>query len=100
VAFHVDQDVGGHGVQKRKPYTILITEAGVATATCWWDQLTVSKSSVVLTAGPEVGLPVVLTVASAPSKKKAQHLFRAIRLAVDYSARCVDARELVDGAMG
>jgi len=81
-------------VQKRKPYTILITESGIATATCWWDQLTVSKSSVALTAVPEAAPPLVLTVAIAPSKKKAQRVFRAIRMAVYYSARRVDVRKL------
>lgn len=84
-------------MQKRKPGTILITDAGIVTATCWWDQLTVSESSVVLTAVPGVAPPVVLAVATTPSKKKAQRLFTAITTAVNYSARCVDIRKLVDG---
>ena len=99
MAFHIDQDVGGQGVQK-KPNTILITEAGVATATCWWDQLKVSKSSVVLTAVPGAATSIVLTVAVTSSKKKAQRVFRAISVAVGYSARCVDVRDLVDATAG
>jgi hypothetical protein len=93
VVSHVDRDVGGRGVQKkRKRATILITEAGVATAICWWDQLTVSEDSVILTAVPGVAPPVVLNVADAPSKEEAQRVSKSISRDVEYSARRIDVR--------
>lgn len=85
-------------MQTKKRATILITESGIATATCWWDQLTVSEDSVVLTAVPAVAPPVVLRVASASSKQETQRVFKRISKAVEYSARLVDARKLVADA--
>jgi hypothetical protein len=80
-------------VKAKKRSTIIVAESGVVTTTSWWDQLTVSESSVLLTAVPEVAPPVVLTVVSARSAGEAQRWFKAINEAVRYSARCFDVRQ-------
>jgi hypothetical protein len=55
----------------------------------------VSEDSVVLTHVPDAAPPVVLSVASAPSKKQAQRMFKAISKAVECSALCVDVCKFV-----
>jgi hypothetical protein len=80
-------------VQAKKRSTIIVTKSGIATTTCWWDELTVSESSVLLTAIPEVAPLVVLTVVRARSAEEAQRWFQAINRAVRYSARRFDVRQ-------
>lgn len=79
---------------KARHGTIIVTDS-VSTNTTWWDQLSVSESSVVLTAVSEVGPSVVLAVATLDSQDEAQDWFTIISGAVNHSVHSVDVRRQV-----